>query len=105
MPDHPLRHRVETLIAALRAADVRPLGLVLNDVTPEQLVEAYPDVTIGTWVSRTGTRAVAIDSAKVPDYPDIEAQRHRDPSPAELAKLRDQPHNSPGQHYFEGDRQ
>lgn len=103
MPSHSLRDRVEALIAALTAADVHITTLTLNGVTPEQLVDTYPDATVRRWVSRTGNRAVAIDAAKVPHYPRIEASRHREPTHTEMDKVRTMPYDDqPSQHYFEG---
>jgi hypothetical protein len=98
-----LRDRVDRLIAALEAADVRPLTITLNGVTPEQLVEAYPKATVETWISTSSRESgyIAIDDARVPGYPRIEASRHREPTAEELEKLEIQPYEKPGRHYFE----
>ena len=98
-----LRDRVTALIAALEAARVHSLTIVLDDVTPEQLVAAYPGATIRTWVSvGENGRGVAIDGAKVPSYPDVEAQLHREPTDEERAEAKTRPYNTPSQNYFHG---
>jgi hypothetical protein len=104
MDTEKLRDRVSRLIAALEEADVKPLTIVLNGVTPEQLVEAYPEATVETWVSTSSREGgyVAIDSASVPEHSRIGADRHRDPTAEELEKLEVQPYEKPGRHYFEG---
>lgn len=103
MDTEKLRDRVNRLIAALEEADVKPLAIILNDVTPEQLVEAYPEATVETWVSTSSREGgyVAIDSAHVPGYSHIGADRHRDPTAEELEKLEVRPYEKPGRHYFE----
>lgn len=101
MDPHRIRKRIKALITALETADVRSMTITLNDVTPEQLVEAYPEAKIERYVSHgPGDYAVAIDSARVPSHRDIEASRHRKPTPDELAEVRSRPYDSPGQHCF-----
>lgn len=97
-----LRDRINRLIAALEEADVKHLTITLNDVTPEEIVEAYPEATIETFVSRQGERVSAIDSARVPGRRGIKASRHRAPTPEELADVKTRPYRDPEQSYFHG---